>query len=242
MIKVILIFLFVSSCAEYKTNKKDKKYFSSFGFALIYEDFLFEEKTINKKINNDKIVVLHSYLKNNTLIKIINPTNSKTLETKISKQAKYPKFFNIVLSKKTADLLELDYSNPYVEIHEIKKNKTFVAKEGTIFEEEKNVETKVPVNKVEISDLSISTKTKKDNKIIKNNFFILIGDFYYLDSAKLLKKELSEKTQIDKFNIREVNNNKFRLLVGPFKNFSSLKSAYISLNNLEFEDLNIFRE
>ena len=243
--KIILIsicFITLYSCADYKTNIQDKKYFSSFGFALIYEDSLFEEETINKKIDNNKIVIFHSYLKKNTPIKIINPVNSKLLEAKVSNQAKYPNFFNILISKKAADFLELDLNNPYVEIHEVKKNKTFVAKEGTIFEEEKNVEIKVPIKKVEISDLSTSTSSKKANKTIKNKFIILIGDFYYRDSAELLKKELSKKTQIDKFIIREVKSNKFRLLVGPFKNFSSLKSAYISLNNLEFENLNIFKE
>ena len=63
---------------------------------------------------------------------------------------------------------------------------------------------KVPIKKVEISDLSTSTSSKKANKTIENKFIILIGDFYYRDSAELLKKELSKKTQIDKFIIREV--------------------------------------
>ena len=29
---------------------------------------------------------------------------------------------------------------------------------------------------------------------------------------------------------------------GPFKNFNALKSIYISLNNLGFEGINIYRE
>jgi len=32
------------------------------------------------------------------------------------------------------------------------------------------------------------------------------------------------------------------LLVGPFNNFNALKTIYISLNNLGFEDLNIYME
>ena len=48
-------------------------------------------------------------------------------------------------------------------------------------------------------------------------------------------------TAIDYSNIR-INDNNFRLTIGPFENFNALKSSYISLNNLGFEDLNIYRE
>ncbi len=58
--------------------------------------------------------------------------------------ANYPKIFNVVITKKAAKFLELDFNNPYVEFIEVKKNKTFIAKEGVIFEEEKNVAAKLP--------------------------------------------------------------------------------------------------
>ena len=54
---------------------------------------------INKKINNEDIRVMHSQLKTNTPLKIINPVNSKAIETKIYKKAKYPKIFNVVISQ-----------------------------------------------------------------------------------------------------------------------------------------------
>ena len=38
-----------------------------------------------------------------------------------------------------ADNLNLDINNPYVEVLTIKKNVKFIAKEASIFEEEKNV-------------------------------------------------------------------------------------------------------
>ena len=145
--KIIIIFLFLSllySCADYSNRDlakfNNKKFFSSKGFALIYEDHLYEEKIINKKIENDEIVVFHSSLKRNTLIKVINPTNSKVLKTKVSKNATYPKIFNLAISKKVASILELDINNPYIEVFELKKNKTFIAKESNIFDEERNVD------------------------------------------------------------------------------------------------------
>ena len=51
-----------------------------------------------------------------------------------------------------------------------------------------------------------------------------------------------KSTQTNKFSVKRINDNQYRLLVGPFKNFNALKSIYISLNNLGFEDLNIYRE
>ena len=146
------------------------------------------------------------------------------------------------MSKKIATILELDIDNPYVEVFEVKKNKTFVAKESDIFEEEKNVAEVVPINEVEMDDLSkeqLDIKKKPDKN---NNFVLAISDFYYYDSAQNLKKELIIKTKINKFSVKKINANKYRLSVGPFKNFSALKSVYISLSNLGFEDLNVYKE
>ena len=58
---VLLIFIIVlSSCAEYKidklSQKKEKQFYSSKGFALIYEDNLYQQKIINRKINNDQVL------------------------------------------------------------------------------------------------------------------------------------------------------------------------------------------
>ena len=234
------------SCADYsvyKVNKsKEKQYYSSSGFALIYEDDLYKQKVIDKKINNEDIRVMHSFLKINTPIKIINPNNSKIIETKIYRKASYPKIFNSVISKKIATILELDLNNPYVEIIETKKNKTFIAKKSNIFEEEKNVVEKVPVNEIKMDDLTNKT-LEVEKKILKDNSFILvINEFYYEDSANNLKKELIKKTNMNNISVKKINNKKYRLLVGPFKNFNALKTAYISLNNLGFEDLNIYKD
>ena len=244
--KVVLsIFIIVlSSCAEYKIDKlaqkKEKQFYSSKGFALIYEDNLYQQKIINRKINNDQVILMHSFLKKNTPIKIINPVNSKVLETRVHKIANYPKIFNIVISKKAASILDLDIENPYLEVFEIKKNITFVAKESNTFEEEKNVAEKAPVQEIQVDTLT-SKKVEIKEKIDKKNKYVLvISDFYYLESAVNLKKKLTNSTQINNFLIKKVNNNKYRLSVGPFENFNSLKYTYISLNNLGFDDLNIY--
>ena len=107
-------------------------------------------------------------------------------------------------------------------------------------EEEKKVANKAPVEKIEINDLSKIKTTSKVKE--KNRYILLISDFYYLDSAENLKKELEKKTKLDTFIIKKINNKKYRLYIGPFQNFNSLKSTYISLNKLGFEELNIYKE
>ena len=256
--KKIILFCFIlllGACADFKTDKskpeKERKFYSSKGFALIYNDSLFEQGGIDKelnnneiidnKLNNEQILALHSSLKKNTLIKIINPDTSIVVETKIFRKADYPNIFNIVLSKKIATILELNLDNPYVEVFEIKENKTFIAKEGNIYEEEKKVAEVVVVDKVEMDDLSEEQLDRKKISEKKKDFVLVIADFYYRDSAENLKKELIKKTKINKFLVNKINDNKYRLAVGPFKNFNALKSIYISLNNLGFEGINIYR-
>ena len=246
IVLLLISTIFLNSCADYKTDrtttKKEKKYYSSMGFALIYSDHHYLNKVVNKKIKNDDSVAMHNLLKINTPIKIINPDNSKFIETKIYKKADYPKIFNVVISKKIASFLELDFYNPYVEIIETKKNKTFIAKKSETFEEEKNVSEKAPVDEIKMNDLTKDdAKTeKKTNK--KSNFILVISDFYYEESAINLKKDLVKKTKMNNISVKKINNKKYRLLVGPFKNFNALKTTYISLNNLGFENLNIYRE
>jgi len=103
-ITIFVLILILYSCADYKSIKNNKKiekvYYSSTGFALIYDDYIVEQKVINKKLNNDEIKVLHSSLKKNTPIKIINPINNKSIETNVYKTVKYPSIFNIVITKK----------------------------------------------------------------------------------------------------------------------------------------------
>tara|TARA_Y100000590_G_scaffold363795_1_gene421657 strand:- start:10096 stop:10860 length:765 start_codon:yes stop_codon:yes gene_type:complete len=248
---LIYIFLFFfTSCADYKGKRIDithkKQFYSSKGFALIYDNNLYDQGLINKKIDNNEIIVLHSTLKKNSQIKLVNPDNSEMILSKIYKRAEFPSIFKVVISKKVANILQLDLENPYIEIYEIQEDSVFIAKEGKIYDEEKNVANKAPVEKIEIDDLSSNssntTELKKEKSKKINNFILMISDFYYLESADNLKNELAKKTKFNSFAIKKIKNNKYRLYAGPFKNFNSLKSTYISLNKLGFDDLEVYRE
>ena len=234
------------SCADYKTQQAregiEKNYYFSKGFALVYNEDLYYQKVVNKKFSDEKYGAMHNLLKVNTSVKIINPSNSKFLNIKISKKANYPKIFNIVLSKSAAFALELDMENPYVEVFETKKNKTFVAKESNTFEEEKNVAGTVSTNEIKMSDITINKSETKKKSDEKNNFILVISDFYYEDTANNLMEELIKKTKLNNIAVNKINDKKYRLFAGPFKNFNALKTTYISLNKLGFESLNVYRK
>ena len=234
------------SCADYKTQQAregvEKNYYFSKGFALVYNEDLYYQKVVNKKFSDEKYGAMHNLLKVNTSVKIINPSNSKFLNIKISKKANYPKIFNIVLSRSAAFALELDMENPYVEVFETKKNKTFVAKESNTFEEEKNVAGTVSTNEIKMSDITINKSETKKKSDEKNNFILVISDFYYEDTANNLMEELIKKTKLNNIAVNKINDKKYRLFAGPFKNFNALKTTYISLNKLGFESLNVYRK
>ena len=111
-----------------------------------------------------------------------------------------------------------------------------------MYEEEKNVANKAPVEKIKMNNLQSDDSNSKNYTIKKNKFILVISDFYYQDSANNLKNELINKISLKNIYVKKISKNKYRLSVGPFKNFNALKKTYISLNNLGFESLNIYRE
>ena len=242
-IRFIYIFVFLFSCSQdmkiiKKISKVSEPTYSSKGFALIYEDSIFESKIVNKKLNNDQNYVLHPLLKNNTLVSISNPFNSKSLTAKVKKTFKYPTVYNIVITKKMAENLDLDINNPYVEVFTVKKNVKFIAKEASIFEEEKNVLNKVPVTSIDINDLSVST-SKIKVKIKKLSYIINIAEFYFFESAETVKNRFEKEANLVNIKIKEISKNKFKVYSGPYVSFVELKETYFSLNKLGFENLNI---
>ena len=93
-----------------------------------------------------------------------------------------------------------------------------------------------------MNDLS-KNKIEKEKKFSKKrNYVIVISDFYFEESANNLKIELMKKIELNNIFVKKINNNKYRLLVGPFENFNALKTSYISLNNLGFENLDVYKE
>ena len=242
------LFFFLFSCVEdVKLISKDKvdlkKPFTSQGFTLVYNNDLLEEKIIKKKMDNREFVILHSFLKPKTFVKIYNPINLKTVIAKVKYNTNYPVFYNSVITKRIAEELELNYEEPYVEIIEIKQNDTFIAKKAKTFDEEKNVANKAPVVDINIniiSDGSEKTKTEKTKtEIKKNEYIILIGEFYYLETAKIVKNRLINEANLSNIKIEKISEKNFRVYAGTYTLFNTMKDTYFIISKLGFEHLDI---
>ena len=112
-----------------------------------------------------------------------------------------------------------------------------------MFEEEKNVADKAPVEGVNIVNISSTDETKKkDTKSTKKfSYLIKIANFYYEDSAKLVKERIMAETKIKKINIEKISTNNFRLSVGPYNSLKSLRNSFDQMEDLYFENLELLK-
>ena len=238
--KLIILFLLLTSCVQNYSKLELNRSFNSKGFAYIYNDEDFLNKAIKGKLDNNSLQIAHNKLRPGSLIKITNIKTNDSIILKNSKRFEYPEFYKILITKPVADELNLEKDLPLVEIIEVKKNKSFVAKKTKIFKEEEKIYNNAPVEVVTIDN--ISKKKKVKNKTIKNKLYIIIAEFYSKDSAFLLKKRITQElTNFDgkKLYIKSKKSNKITLLSGPYNSINLMKNDYIQLKNFGFEELDI---
>ena len=244
----IVIFLFIYSCTTNNINKSQNKViiqsetYSNKGFTLLFNEDLKKQKLINKKIEERSLIVFQKNLKKDTNIKITNLLNNKTILAKVGVNSKYPNFFNSVISKRIYEELELNESEPYVEITTISENSTFLAKKAKMFDEEKQVAEKAPVEGISINDLSLNKKkNKRIQKKDKFNYIIKIADFYYKNTAIMMQKRIKDELNLNSSKISKISNTNFRVYLGPFDNLESLKNAFDGITPLNFENIEIIK-
>ena len=243
-----LIFLFLFSCTTNNVSKKDTNVvehidvFSTKGFALVFKDDLKKRKIITKKLDDRSLLIFQKNLRKDTSVKITNLINNKSILAKVGQNSKYPNFYNSVISQRIFDKLELNHEEPYVEIATVSVNSTFVAKKAKMYDEEKEVANKAPVDGISISDLSINKKKiKKKNKVDNFSYIIKLADFYYENSAKLMQKRIKDELNLNNSRIIKISNTNYRVYFGPYDNLKSLKKAFDDINPLNFENIEIIK-
>ncbi len=244
--KVIILILFsllFLGCDQ--TTKKESSNFNielnryqNSGFALIYNDNI---KNI-KKLERRSLNIYHKSLKRKSIVKITNPKNKKYLIAEVkSNRVKFSNFFNSVLSLRIAEELELDFNEPYIEIILLSKNSTFVAKKAKMYDEERSVAEKAPVDGIQIKDLNVKKTNKK--VISKKNFSysIKVADFYYKDTAKNMAERIKNEASIKNLRIIKLSKTKYRVLIGPFNDIKTLRETFEKMNSFNFENLEILK-
>ena len=239
--RFLFLFVLFISCSSQLTTFNQAETYTSKGFAYIYNNNDFEQKIIKGRMNNEIMQISHQNLKTGTLIKISNPKNKESLVLKNVKRIRYPDFYKILITKPVAEKLNLNLQLPIIEIIEIKKNKSFVAKKAKIYNEEKKIPSKAPVDTVKISNIS-KNKIKNSPKK-KENIYILVGTFFSIDTAVFLKKRIiKDVPDLDsqKLKIKKINNKETQVISGPYTSVNLLKNDYIKLKSFGFEELDIF--
>ena len=240
-IQIIIFCLLLLSCEQAKNTKKDRnlkfehKYQNS-GFALVYIDKL---ENI-KKLETRSLNIYHKSLKKRSIVKITNPKNGKYIIAEVkSNRVKFSNFYNSVLSLRIAEELELDFDEPFVELILVSKDSTFIAKKAKMYEEEKSVAEKAPVDGIQINDLNDKKSKIKKSKDKIFSYSIKVADFYYKDTAEMMIKRIKEESSIENLNINKLSETKYRVLIGPFNDIKTLKKSFEKMNTLNFENLEI---
>ena len=231
----------ILSCDTQLSTVNLKQPYTAKGFAYIYNDSDFKNKIIKGKLNNEILQISHQNLKTGTLIKISNPKNKESIVLKNVKRIRYPDFYKILITETVAKKLNLNSELPILEIMEIRKNKSFVAKKAKIFNEEKKIPSKAPVASVQISNIS-KDKVKETKKKL-DKIYIHIATFYSKNTANVLKERIvKELINFDgnKIKIRKINNKETQVISGPYTSVNLLKNDYITIKSFGFEELDIF--
>ena len=239
--KLLLFIFLLFSCSPNLTTFNQNKNYSAKGFAYIYNDYDFKNKIIKGKLNNNLMQISHQNLKVGTLLKITNPKNKESIVLKNVKRIRYPDFYKSVITESVAQKINLNKELPIIEIFEIKKNKSFVAKKAKIYNEEKTIPSKAPVASVQISN--ISKNKAKTNQKKTNQIYILIGSFYSAETANFLRQRIIKDVLYfdhKKIKIKKINDKETKLISGPYTSVNLLKNDYIKLIDFGFEELDIY--
>jgi hypothetical protein len=244
---ILGLFIFLTSCNEYELNNKSinqttmLKYNNS-GFALVYDDKLHKDKKISKKIDTRSLLIFHKTLKKNSFVKITNPVNGKTVIAEIaSSNVVFSDFYNSVITQRIVEELSLNLKEPFIELVLISQNSTFIAKKAKIFDEEKNVAEKAPVDGITIDNLGKNIVKEKKIKNSKFLYSIKIADFYYNDSAKNMVDRIKNETNLINLSITKLSKTKYRVLLGPYNDIKKLEEIFNEIKSLNFENLKILK-
>ena len=240
----LLIFVFLTGC-EYnsldnskKLSLKSEKKYKNSGFALIYSDALDV-----KNLDDRSLQIFHKNLKKKSFVKITNPNNGKTLIAEVkSNQIKFSNFYNSIITNRIAETLELNITEPYIEIVLISKNSTFIAKKAKTYDEEKEIANKAPIDGIKISSLNSKVEEEiKTTQDYKFSYSIKIADFYYKKTAQIMIDRIKLEILLTNIKLIELSKTNYRVLLGPFNDIDSLKKSFEKMNSLYFENLEILK-
>ena len=183
---------------------------------------IYEKKGFAKINNNNKII---SPLPKGTLFKVTNIKNKKSMVITTNDTSKNLGPRIIALSDNIFQELKLNKNLPLIHIQSLRKNKIFIAKKTKIYEQEKRVNKKVEIEKINIMNLS---KEKKSNNRIYLNFGPFYNKIYANQLFKILKHKFNNKNLI----FKDYQAKNYIISVGPLKNLEEFDKIYLKLGKI----------
>ena len=232
----------IKEIEKIKKEELVKIVYSNKGFALIYSEDSYNSSEY--KLDDTSINILSPNLPNGTPVRITNIINGKSLLTVVKNKTILPIYYNSVITNRIASELSINPSEPYVHIETINSNKLYVANDVKTFDEEKEVANKAPVDDIMVQSISLETEKKEskiENFVTNFNYIIKFADFYFEDSAIMLKNRLFEEYKIENILIKKLSQNNFRVYKGPYKDFEKLKKGFHNIENLDFDSIEIIK-
>ncbi len=196
-----------------------------------------------KKLDERSLDIYHKTLAKKSSVKITNPANGNYLIAEvISNKVKFSNFYNSIITQRIANTLEINPLEPFIEIVLISKNTTFIANKAETFEEEREDAQKAPIDGIQISNLSGSSKKKTKKKSIdKFAYSIKVADFYYKKTAHMMIDRIKTETSVKNAKVIKLSETNYRVLIGPFNDIKSLIDSFEKMNSLNFENLEILK-
>ena len=181
------------------------------------------EKKGFAKINYDNRVI--SPLPKGTLLKVTNIKNKKSMVITTNDTNKNLGSRIIILSDNVFQELKLNKNLPLIHIQTLRKNKIFIAKKTKIYEQEKRVDKKVVIEKINIMNLA---KEKKSKDSIYLNFGPFYNKIYANQMYKILKLKLHNKKPV----FKDYQDKNYIISIGPLKNLTEFDKIYLKLGKI----------
>lgn len=207
--KIFFLFLFIFSCTS------SLKFYEKTGFSDLS--------------NNNKIV---STLPKGSLLKITNMQNkiSKIVKTEDYQKTLGPRV--ILLPDFIYNELDLNKKMPLINIQSVRENKTFIAKKIKTYKQERKVQNKIRIEKVNVLSLN-------SNNTSKNKIYLNYGPFYFKTYAESLYKIINLNIRNKKIIFKDYKEKNYIVSIGPLKNIKEYDEMYLNLSKIGLSGFNI---
>ena len=192
-------------------------------FLSCTSDYSVYERKGFAKINYNKKII--SPLPKSTLLKVTNIKNKKSVVVTTNDISKNLGPRIITLPDNIFQELKLNKNLPLIHIQTLRKNKVFIAKKTEIYEQEKRVDKKVVIEKINIMNLANDKKSK-------DSIYLNFGPFYNKIYANQMYKILKLKLHNKKPVFKDYQDKNYIISIGPLKNLTEFDKIYLKLGKI----------